>query len=135
MRLPIPSEPVDFYYSEAPLESPVELWIGKKFIATSNPGDLIFFEGNPPMPINLVTTSEVELRWPSGREGVWSNIYANTLNAIVTSNLAIVQDSNTITIPAYDSGTVDIELTNNEGKKNTLVFTSNICGLKFHDWS
>jgi hypothetical protein len=135
MRLPVPPEPVDFYYSEAPLQSPVELWIGNRFIATSNEDDLIFFEGNPPMPINFVTTNEVELRWPSGREGVWSNIHANTLNAIVTSNVSNVQDANAIIIPAYDSGTVDVAVTNNEGKKNILVFTSNICGLKFNDWS
>lgn len=132
--IPVPKQPVDYfeYEGEMPYDT-AELWIGKQFIAKSKVGTLEFFDDNPILPLNTVTSQQMFLKWPAGKTAKWGTVTANTIECVITSNVANVTANITI-IESYESGAIDVPVTNSDGKKNTLVFTSGICGLKSWTW-
>jgi len=132
IELKPPAKAITHYTTSEPFGD-VELWIGNHFIAKSKDTSLEFFAGNPILPMHLVTSKKVELKFPNGKVGAWPTITPNTLDAVITSNVANVA-ANTLYIESYESSAIDVPVTNNDGKKNTLVFTSGICGLKSWDW-
>jgi hypothetical protein len=120
------------YDGEMPCDT-AELWIGKQFIAKSKEGTLEFFNDNPILPINLIKSQDLFLKWPEGQTAAWGTVTANTIECVITSNVANVTGNVTI-IESYESGAIDVPVTNSDGKKNTLVFVGGICGLKSWDW-
>jgi hypothetical protein len=128
-----PSKPITHFTTSEPFGG-VELWMGKLFIAKSKDTSLEFFEDNPILPLHLVHGRKIELKFPNGHVGAWPVITPNTIDVVITSNVANVE-ANTLYIESYESDTIDVPVTNFDGKKNTLVFAGGICGLKSWDWN